>query len=74
MNGEHVSHRIRPAANGWLSIVRGFWQWLRELSGDSAYQRYAACQLRDGSPLLLSEREFYLDRIDRRYSSINRCC
>lgn len=75
MTAEYHSHRTGPQTTRGLSgLARGFWRWLREVSGDSAYQRYAECQRCDGSSLFLSEREFYLDRIERRYSSINRCC
>jgi uncharacterized short protein YbdD (DUF466 family) len=50
------------------------WRGLRELSGDAAYERYLAAQRRAGSRQPLGEREFYVDRLRRRYSGISRCC
>ena len=61
-----------------LEIFRCGWTWLREASGDSAYENYvrhAARSLRHpGAPRLFSREEFYLDALRRRYSSVSRCC
>ncbi len=46
------------------------WRFLREVSGDSAYEAYAE---RFG-PGALSRRDFYLDSLERRYNRISRCC
>ena len=58
------------------------WSWLRQVSGDAAYEDYLRCARRhplsgaaeNSSPVLLSPAEFYLDALRRRYSSISRCC
>jgi uncharacterized short protein YbdD (DUF466 family) len=54
--------------------ARALWGWLREVSGDAAYERYLAAQHRAGSRKQLTEREFYVDRLRRRYSTTSRCC
>jgi uncharacterized short protein YbdD (DUF466 family) len=47
-----------------------FWTGLRDLAGDSAYERYRGRG--PGPPL--SREEFYLDGLRRKYSRISRCC
>ena len=72
-------------ARGWQQLgagARRAWSWLRQVSGDAAYENYLRCARRhvlsgaaEGSaPVLLSPAEFYLDALRRRYSSISRCC
>lgn len=61
---------------------RGCWWWLRQVSGDAAYEDYLerrairrpnlAGPRADGP--LLSRKEFYLDGLRRRYSGVSRCC
>ena len=48
------------------------WAWLRAVSGDDAYEVYRAGTAHAG--VALTRREFYLDRLRRKYSRINRCC
>jgi uncharacterized short protein YbdD (DUF466 family) len=50
------------------------WIGLRQWSGDAAYDRYVECTVRRGSGKPLSEAEFYLEQLNRRYSRPNRCC
>jgi len=52
----------------WL---RAFWRWLREWSGDAAYETYVA-RARGGE--VLDRGAFYLDSLRRRYERPNRCC
>lgn len=52
------------------AALRVFWSWLRAWSGDSAYEAY----LRRAGPVPLSREAFYLEALQRRYSTINRCC
>ncbi len=56
--------RLRRAA-------RAAWSLLRELCGDSAYETYLS---RLGGRPALGRRDFYLDRLERRYRRPNRCC
>ena len=61
-----MSARVRSA-------LRTFWRFLREWSGDAAYDTYAA---RVGSGERVSREAFYLDSLRRRYQpgQPNRCC
>ncbi len=49
------------------------WQWLRQVSGDAAYENY----IRSTSQQLhrpLSREAFYCESLERKYARINRCC
>jgi len=55
------------------------WQAMREIVGDAAYENYLRSVRRSAAGrrencAVLSEREFYLDSLKRRYSRISRCC
>jgi len=52
---------------------RAAWEYVRAVMGDKAYERYLEVARRKGLPPL-SEREFYLDTLERRYSTVSRCC
>jgi uncharacterized short protein YbdD (DUF466 family) len=60
--------------------LRKAWQWLREVTGDAAYENYlrhcAANESRADSSALkkMTRAEFYSDALRRKYSTINRCC
>jgi uncharacterized short protein YbdD (DUF466 family) len=57
----------RLAAKLWLGI--------REWCGDSAYERYVQAQRTKSEKVrLLTPAEFYVERLNRRYSRPNRCC
>jgi uncharacterized short protein YbdD (DUF466 family) len=57
----------RWAANLWLGI--------REWCGDNAYERYVQAQRTNPEKsCLLTPAEFYVERVNRRYSRPNRCC
>jgi uncharacterized short protein YbdD (DUF466 family) len=58
--------RARPRA-----ILRAIWRFLREWSGDAAYDTYLA---RTGSAAPLTREAFYLESLRRRYSRPTRCC
>ena len=67
-------------------VFSALWRWLREVSGDDAYERYLtrAVSARvtlsepdgraEGSASLLSPAEFYRERLERKYSRPCRCC
>jgi len=66
---------MRRAAKIILRSVRGFWRGLREWCGDAAYERYLRAKGRqDAECRTLSEEEFYVEQINRRYSRPSRCC
>ncbi|QSA95979.1 YbdD/YjiX family protein [Methylococcus sp. EFPC2] len=57
----------------WL---KSFWQGLRRVSGDDAYERYLAhWQVHhpsEGAPL--SRAAFQQAEVDRKWSGVKRCC
>jgi uncharacterized short protein YbdD (DUF466 family) len=51
------------------------WLGIREWCGDSAYERYVqAHRTNPEKCCLLTPAEFYVERVNRRYSRPNRCC
>jgi uncharacterized short protein YbdD (DUF466 family) len=52
------------------------WRGLRDWCGDSAYEKYLrACAKKNAaSSCVLSEEQFYVDQLNRRYARPNRCC
>jgi len=62
---------VTPA---WLfTWVKRSWSFLRDLSGDAAYDVHEArARAREQSPQ--SRKDFYLDGLRRKYSRPNRCC
>jgi len=56
-------------------FLRRFWRGLREWCGDAAYERYLRSKaVHDGSCRTLTQAEFYVEQVNRRYSRPNRCC
>ena len=53
------------------TALRRLWFFLRQWSGDSAYEAYLA-RTRETPPL--GRRAFYLDSLERRYRGPSRCC
>jgi uncharacterized short protein YbdD (DUF466 family) len=61
---------MNPAA-----IAKRLWQWLRATTGDAAYENYLRRATNAQSQAnVLSQREFYLETLKRRYNTVNRCC
>ena len=61
----------RRAAVRLGAMLRTAWRFLREWSGDAAYEVYVS-RTRDGQRL--SAEAFYLDSLRRRYHGPSRCC
>ena len=85
-----------------MKIVRNWsrtaWVWIRQVSGDAAYENYlrstrrvaraeaemarvdsrtmqaGCCSTRATSAQPLTREEFYLHALQRRYSTVSRCC
>ena len=56
-----------------LDVIRTFWQYLREVSGEEDYPRYRSrVETRGEVPLPCDA--FYLAQLGEKYSRINRCC
>jgi uncharacterized short protein YbdD (DUF466 family) len=63
---------LKPAA-----LARRLWAWLREATGDDAYERYLEhwrAHHGNDSRSPLTPREFHRRREDARWRGINRCC
>lgn len=68
---------LAKAARG----LRRAWWWLRQCSGDAAYDNYLARWNAHGGHAdccgrarPMTREQFWLDALQRRYSRINRCC
>jgi len=57
--------------SGFRDTARRLWSWLRQVSGDAAYENYLR-HASVGVPLTRSQ--FYLDSVRRQYSTPSRCC
>ncbi len=58
---------------GVLAWISRSWTFLRDLTGDAAYEAHEArARARHEPPQ--SREAFYLDGLRRRYSRPNRCC
>ena len=66
-----------------LRLAHRVWWWLRQVSGDAAYENYlrrvatarptgGSCP--HGAGGVLTREEFFLDALRRRYSGVSRCC
>jgi len=59
--------------------MQSAWWWLRQMSGDAAYENYLAHRRAirkapEAHDAAMSRAEFYADALRRRYSGISRCC
>ncbi len=56
----------------WLSA---FWRYLREVSGDDAYERYRAhhAAYHVGEPPL-NPKQYFVERQRQKWSGVSRCC
>jgi Selenoprotein, putative len=79
-----LGERAAGARPKLRTAFKSFWWWLRQVSGDAAYENYlqrvgqdrgsggGICALGSESPV--SEEKFYLERLRRQHTGINRCC
>jgi uncharacterized short protein YbdD (DUF466 family) len=55
--------------------LRGFWKYLRRVSGDDAYERYLAHHQRlHMGGTALTRQEFFQRQQEDKWSKISRCC
>lgn len=55
--------------------LRQFWRYVRQVSGDDAYERYLAhhrATHSDESPL--TREQYFRKRQDEKWSKVSRCC
>lgn len=62
---------MRAAAGRAGAALRSLWTFVRQWSGDAAYETY--CQ-RAGERAPLSRQDFWLESLQRRYDRVSRCC
>jgi uncharacterized short protein YbdD (DUF466 family) len=57
-------------------LVRRLWRGVRDWCGDSAYERYLSDRQKHNSLVgpVLTQGQFYVEQLNRRYSRPNRCC
>ncbi|HVA93725.1 MAG TPA: CstA-like transporter-associated (seleno)protein [Candidatus Dormibacteraeota bacterium] len=61
-----------------------FWWWLRQVTGDAAYENYLRHVSRrpgnstspggHGCELVETAEQFYIEQLNRKFSRISRCC
>ena len=68
--------RKLATANSILGRVVGrAWWYLRQITGDAAYENYLhRAPHRNAGCRPLTREEFYLDTVRRRYTGVSRCC
>ena len=56
-------------------VLRGMWRFIRQASGDDAYERYLAHQrAHHPEKKPLSRRAFFRLQQERKWSKVSRCC
>ena len=77
---------MKPWNIGLVRYSGKVWWWLRQVSGDAAYENYLKwTSLRPSTrpesdtnaqaeALLLSPEEFYVETLRRKYLGLSRCC
>jgi len=72
----HIDQPDALAFAIWIKrLAAKLWLGIREWCGDSAYERYVQAQRTNSEKVcLLTPAEFYVERVNRRYSRPNRCC
>ena len=68
-----MSRALEAAPGTMRRLWSWLWSWLRQVSGDAAYENY----LRHASAsrcLPLTRSQFYVDSARRQYSTPSRCC
>ena len=73
-----IEGRVKMRVEVLLAKTRRFlahgWSCLREVCEDNAYDRYRVPAGRNRSQPKLTAAEFYLQRLERKYSRPSRCC
>jgi uncharacterized short protein YbdD (DUF466 family) len=56
-------------------LPKHLWHYLRQVTGDDAYERYIAHQqLAHGSEPPLTRQQFFKKRQEEKWSKVTRCC
>ena len=73
---EPYGTRLRwGAANAGWRLVRSAWCFVREVSGDDAYERYREhiLEAHPGQPAM-TRSEYYRMRTEQKWDRVTRCC
>jgi uncharacterized short protein YbdD (DUF466 family) len=63
------------ARTSHVGLLKRAWSWLRQVTGDAAYDNYLRHAVRSTEgQQSLSRAEFYQESLRRRYSTVSRCC
>lgn len=67
---------LAPRWRRTRTLARRLWRGVREWCGDSAYERYLIAVRKNDSQSCapLTQKQFYVEQLNRRYSRPNRCC
>jgi len=66
---------MKPRMKKLIGKLQRFWQIIRQLSGDDAYERYLAhCQQHHTDQPPLSREEFFKQWQDEKWQGVKRCC
>lgn len=58
-----------------MNRLTALWRFVRELAGDDAYERYLAHHAREHpKETPLDRKAFYLERQQRKWGGVQRCC
>ncbi|MDA0237164.1 MAG: YbdD/YjiX family protein [Proteobacteria bacterium] len=58
-----------------MNILKKFWAYIRQASGDDAYERYCAHhQLNHHESELMNRAEYFEYRQHNKWSGVTRCC
>jgi uncharacterized short protein YbdD (DUF466 family) len=56
-------------------LPKHLWQYLRQVTGDDAYERYVAHQqVAHAGEAPLTRRQFFKKRQEEKWSKVSRCC
>lgn len=58
-----------------MSLLRNLWQFLREATGDDAYERYLDHhRAHHPGQAPLTRRDYYRQQQENKWSKVSRCC
>jgi len=56
-------------------VATGLWRYVRQVTGDDAYERYVAHhQVTHSGEATLTRREYFKKRQDEKWKGVTRCC
>ena len=63
------------SATQWRYFFQRFWRYLRQVTGDDAYERYLQhCEVFHPKQVPLSRKDYFKQEQSRKWDGIRRCC